>query len=906
MRNLFLFISLLVSQVLTAGPISRTEAQQKAGDFLRSKTGRTEQLMSCETMNNRLKARGHQQSEAFYVFNVEGDEGFVIVSGDSRTEEILGYATTGHFDADNLPDNMADFLEAYAEAIGSLPADIPEREKADTGRKAAKTSVAPLIATRWGQDAPFNAYCPSLPYNGGLVKSVTGCVSTLMAQIMAYHRWPEATTAHIPAYSFSFNDSKVEESAVPAGTTIDWANIKNSYGTSYQGTESENAVAQLMHLCGDAVKMEFSLNNSAAKEHNALSALATYFDYDATTARYVNRKDYSYDEWQDIIYNELKAGRPVIYGGRSLGGGHAFICDGYDKDDFFHINWGWRGTSDGYFRLRLLAPASQGIGGSSTNDGYGINQSAGIGIQRNSHAGVPYVGLVVTTMRPNAKQVTRTAKENDFMLSFQYSLSNYGFDEKYALAIQVVDADMGEKALITGSDLAMPNGYSTGLRTGTAVTGKNLADGRYEMRLVCKPNGTGNWRPCQNTERHHLGFTISDNTLTFDDEPAKVALEMVSANVEKVEGNSNRKTIRMTFRNNGTTFRDDIYYQVNNVNVRYACAYLEIESGKTGEISFPFSANEAGDYLLTILTGSENRPIGEVNVTIVPGKPEIKVDELRILDMTTTGGKNVISGNTLRANVTISNKGDGNYKGSFLWQRYVHSVSDGKWHEVLSVVNEAVSLEPGDVWMTTMSMTNQASDEYDLYKIEFYYSDKDGNRVTLGTTPEVIFDGNKLPEIEVLEAVIDDFTSEGDMDYVNSPVCRLFLTLKNVGEGNYEGQLETTYTYYNAETGAYRNIYPQREIRPFELEVGATVTMEAGYFEDPQMAENYRIRVAYRNNGRIPVIYATDPFAFRYVNGIREVDADTTDDVFYDMLGRRLTQAPAKGVFIQNGKKVIY
>ena len=913
MRTLLLFISLLVSQVLTAGPVSQSAARLKARDFIAAHRGivnnqaePTSLLQPVDAADSRLKAHGWRQSAAYYVFNVGNDEGFVIVSGDDRTEEILGYATTGHFDAESLPDNMLDFLDAYAEAISRLPADSQERKTAKSSRKATKESVSPLLATRWGQDSPFNAYCPSLPYNGALVKPVTGCVATLMAQIMAYHQWPEATTKHIPAYSFSFNGSQIDEDAVPAGTAIDWANIKNSYGQTYQGSESENAVAQLMYLCTDAVKMEFSLNNSAAKEHNALSALATYFDYDALTARYVNRKDYTYDEWQELIYSELKAGRPVIYGGQSRGGGHAFICDGYDKDDFFHINWGWRGTSDGYFRLRLLAPSTQGIGGSSTDDGYGMSQSAGIGIQRNSHTGVPYIGLAVTEMRPVVKQTTRSDKNTDFTLGFQYSLSNYGFDESHAIAIQIVDADNGEKALSTAGNLALPNGYNTNMRTGTAITGNNLTDGHYVMRIVCKPEGNDSWRPCQDTERHQMGFTISGNTLTFDEDPANIDIEMLSATVWKVEGNSNRKTIHMKFRNNGTAFRDDIYYQVNGTNVRYACSFLEMESGETAEISFPFSADEAGDYQLTILTGRENKVIGQVTVAIVPGQPEITLDQLRIVDMTTTGGQNVISGNTLRANVTISNKGDGNYNGRFLWQRYVHTVADGKWHELLETVNESVTLEPGDVWMTTMSLTNQASEEYDRYKIEFYYSDKDGAKVTLGSTPEVIFDGNKLPEIEVIDAVIDDFTSEGDMDYVNSRVCRLFLTLKNVGEGNYEGQLETTYTYYNPETGAYRNIYPLREVRPFELEVGATITMEAAYLEDPEMADNYRIRIAYRNNGRIPVIYSTDPFAFRYVNGIPQTtkhpDAQTA---IYDLQGRRLTEAPQKGVYIREGKKIV-
>ena len=200
-----------------------------------------------------------------------------------------------------------------------------------------------------------------------------------MAQVMNYHKWPQAATAEIPAYTSSPYGLNLP--ALPA-TTFDWANMKDSYSGSYTDAEAE-AIATLMQYCGWSVEMEYG-PASGTSIIEVVEALKTYFDYDATTQIAV-RSCYTADQWADLIYHELAHGRPVFYMGQSSSSGHAFVCDGYKNEsemDFFHINWGWGGVSDDYFVLSALDPDHQGIGGSSSTDGFSYDQVAAIGIQR--------------------------------------------------------------------------------------------------------------------------------------------------------------------------------------------------------------------------------------------------------------------------------------------------------------------------------------------------------------------------------------------------------------------------------------------------------------------------------------------------------------------------------------------
>ncbi len=332
-----------------------------------------------------------KQVSGLYVFNVANNGGFVIVSNDDRTAPILGFGESGHLDPDNMPSNMRAWLQGYADQIAWLQKQEAQGllVKQNGQRKAPRRvgthsteAIDPLVTCQWNQRDPYNNQCPD--YSEGK-KAVTGCVATAMAQVMYYHKWPQDATTTIPAYTTGSYQINMPE--LPA-TTFDWANMIDVYEDPYTDDQA-TAVATLMLYCGQSVEMDYG-PSSGASSYSVADALRNYFDYNPTTTQCVVRSYYTAAQWADMLYHELKNDRPVVYGGASSGGGHEFVCDGYKYEngqDYFHINWGWGGTSDEYYLLSTLNPYEQGIGGSSTRDGFHYGQDAIIGIQRSTESG---------------------------------------------------------------------------------------------------------------------------------------------------------------------------------------------------------------------------------------------------------------------------------------------------------------------------------------------------------------------------------------------------------------------------------------------------------------------------------------------------------------------------------------
>ena len=378
-----------------ADDITAEEALQQAQEFLAKRQVAT-------GGQHRVQAKVPQLALAstvsgLYVFNVADNGGYVIVSNDDGTVPVLGFSDSGSFDPDNMPDNMKAWLQGYANEIAWLKENangavsdaspVGSNTRAKARRKVGShptDAIPPLLTTTWDQDYPYNAFCPE--YASGQ-ESATGCVATAMAQVMYYTETKAgnattATTAVIPAYKTE--SYHILMPAIPEGTTISWGDMIADYSNGYS-SEAATAVAELMLYCGCSLEMDYGpTSNSHTAE--VAKALKQYFGYEST-AKYVSRSWYSYADWTDIIYNELEQGRPVLYGGQSIDNGHAFVCDGYKYDeeddiDYFHINWGWGGHSDEYYVLSVLAPTTQGIGGSSTDSPYDSGQDAIVGIQK--------------------------------------------------------------------------------------------------------------------------------------------------------------------------------------------------------------------------------------------------------------------------------------------------------------------------------------------------------------------------------------------------------------------------------------------------------------------------------------------------------------------------------------------
>ncbi len=391
MRKVLLLLAYVFAIQVMAEKVSPQQALQAAQSFLSQQTATGRRAASA---NAQLTMT--EQVNGLYVFNVSGDNGFVIVSNDDRTDAVLGYADQGHFDADNMPDNMRAWLQEYANQIAWMQAhDVPVLNVQASRRAATpvKEEIPQLLSTYWDQTEPYNNKCPE--YQSGYT-SATGCVATAMAQVMYYHKYPQTTTQQIPSYTWASKGTTLGPLGI---TTFDWNNMKTSYSGSETSTQ-KTAIAKLMQYCGYSVEMNYGAS-SGASSSDVAPALINYFGYNSGTTQLVVRSLYAYSDWIDIIYHELANDRPVFYSGSSDGGGHAFVVDGYAGEDYFHVNWGWSGTSNGYFKLSALDPAVQGTGGSSSTDGYHYGQDAVIGIQKSSESGTVHSKVTTALNTPS-------------------------------------------------------------------------------------------------------------------------------------------------------------------------------------------------------------------------------------------------------------------------------------------------------------------------------------------------------------------------------------------------------------------------------------------------------------------------------------------------------------------------
>jgi hypothetical protein len=331
----------LIAEVC-ASPISLQQVQNSVQSFIKQRGG---SLTASSLHRVQVGTSRTAELQPYYVFNIDDANGFVIASGDDSTPAILGYSDEGRFDAEDIPDNVQWWLDEYARQIKFLQ---------DHGAPAARfprvtsnhSSIAPKLTSKWGQYEPYNTYCPIIDEE----HCSTGSVATALAQVMYYHRARSVkqTVREIPAYTTWTKHFSID--AIPAGSAFDWDNMVDEYNNT--STEAQKqAVARLMQYCGAAVQTDYDLNESYASMLEL--QLTKYFKYSSK----VNskwRSGYSDAEWDEMVYTELKSNRPVLYSGyNDKSESHAFVCDGYDENGFYHINWGWGGLCDGYFLLTV-------------------------------------------------------------------------------------------------------------------------------------------------------------------------------------------------------------------------------------------------------------------------------------------------------------------------------------------------------------------------------------------------------------------------------------------------------------------------------------------------------------------------------------------------------------------------
>lgn len=484
MRIITLLLSVLFALASSAKDVTLAQAQKIAEKFLKSPNGPNRIAPSVlKPLRLAYTAAGTDGKNCFYVFNRDGADGFIIVAADDRANSILGYSDTGTFEYNKLPIYIKNWFAGYADQITYLRHSKITTVSEDGAVRDKE--VQPLLgAIQWNQDSPYNDLCPVYDLNS---RCATGCVATAMAQVMYYHQWPEQGNG-----SHTYSPSILNGGSLTAdfgSTSYNWSSMLPKYDDS-SSEASREAVARLMLHCGIAVDMEYSLSSGATSQAVPY-ALYTYFNYDKGVA-YRARTNYGCAEWDDIIINEIDHGRPIVALGRSSAGGHAFVFDGYDRNGLIHVNWGWGGMSNGYFRTSALAPSSQGIGGST--GGFNYDQYIVTGIQRPQADSEEDIELISTEGLVASEETV----DNGATLNFQLCglLANTGWQEaSYTYGLMVTKPDGTPiKVIDTGLDNVLPIGYQIQGPKFEDISLGTLADGNYILYPVCRvQGGKGNW-----------------------------------------------------------------------------------------------------------------------------------------------------------------------------------------------------------------------------------------------------------------------------------------------------------------------------------------------------------------------------------------------------------------------------
>lgn len=580
-KYLLLVVSVVMSGLMMAGNVTPEQAEQLAQQFLNCR-----RLAPVPQPAARLNMIQHRKAShranaptAYYVFNVGQENGFVVVSGDDRTIPILGYAETGSFDTDEMPDHMKAWLQTYADQIAWLDAH-PETPVATQSLRRARKVIKPLLRSQWGQDDPYNLLCPM----DGNKSCAAGCVATAMAQLMYYYKHPAQTTKTIPGYTTDTKTIVIDDIGV---TAIPWDDMQDTYSGKETDIQRE-AVAKLIQLCGVSVGMNYTSDGSNAVSAIVPDKLKTYFDYDAATT-FVFRTDYRAADWEELIYEELAQNRPVYYSGSSVSAGHAFIVDGYDGDGLFHVNWGWNGTSNSYFVLSILDPYNNaGTGASPTTDGYSLGHSAIIGAQPNTGV-VPQIPLMMTTQYINAPVTTVKAANGQFSFSLKSSFYNFtGAAHTFDWGIGIYDKQGSPIQIISiGTDTFNPN-YGYKEKT-CNVTIPSSWSGTFKLMMVTREHGKTEWLKNSDSQFNYLEATINGNTLTLKNPSMSPVAEMTVSGSLEVGGNVLALT-KIT--NKGTFFNQQFYLRVGGTDV--GGRYLDLDSEESGTVDIPFSPTESG------------------------------------------------------------------------------------------------------------------------------------------------------------------------------------------------------------------------------------------------------------------------------------------------------------------------
>lgn len=623
------------------------------------------------------KERQNKDEAYYYVFSAGRNLGYTIVSGDDRLPEIVGYTESGNYDADRLPENLVSFMQAYQEFADNAT-DEQIEEIRQWKAQARHAAVAPLMEEKWNQTAPYNNMCPE--YSTGH-KSVTGCVATAVAQILHHYGCPTKLMADIPAYTtYSY---QISMPGINEGEQYDWQNMLNAYSGSE--TQAQNdAVAKLMLHVGCAVNMNYGPSSGAGA---TAETFTKFFGMDKELVRQVQRSNYNISQWDNMLYNELAAQRPVYYDGQSTGGGHAFVVHGYD-DGLYYVNWGWGGFCDGYFDITILNPNNtSGAGASSSDDGYSMGNGMIIGITPDNGvvdevANAVFTAYSLTISDLATQNENITAKADITVLNF-----NLVENTRY-VSVGYMDDNGNIHNIATPEPITIQAGTPDGIGYfGSAQCNISFpyATGNYKL-VVIESKDKNSWALCPQHPENFVPTNLKaqDNEVSIITPSTSLTAtaELDTENSGGYAGMSN--TINITVSNSGDKeYYDRVYVMVGTGTTMpegytYATGITAPINGST-TFNFAYTPKAAGTYNFWILDVN-GKEIGNSSITFqATSAPVLSFVSIKCSN---ASGEKVYADfqvdkvemdkvNDTKADITFEIKNDGGYyEGEFFLYKY--------------------------------------------------------------------------------------------------------------------------------------------------------------------------------------------------------------------------------------------
>ena len=653
MRRLFVILSLFVAIVAMAGPVDKKQAMQEAAAFLKdhpltvnNKADGQAQTAESVRLTDVSATLPMGEKVPFYIINIGDQQGFVIVSGDDRTNPILGYSDEGAFDANRMPANMRYWLDCYAQQLNVL-AEMDDMQAARVlraprrDRVGTHNSIAPLITTKWDQATPYWNELPDFvtdfsvdPETGDTIvateKPYSGCVATSMSQIMYFYKQPQSIDQEIPSYTFTVAGEQMGEYATVTmeaqpPTTFDWEHMRETY----TGAEQEvytSAVAHLMLYVGCSVKMQYGLSASGAYTDDIPKGFKQ-FGYGSKIAF---RNDYDQESWNDLVYDELAAGRPMIYNGTAgSGGGHSFICDGFEYGDYFHINWGWGGMGNGFFQLSILNPSASGIGGSSSSEGYNMKQNIiyniipGTATPEGEEEDPEEVEPILTVTNISGPTAWDRDRLSDPFKIYKSKIVKVSFSDhsetgkKFKEALALYDPEADTYTILPNSETwnyatvtTSANGETKKIGDGIASNASNVIKfgagltGIYRIVPMYQVEGSSEWKPMKESDRYYIEVNMTSTTCTPTYHP-NIDLTVTNWSFTGDLKVGSKVQVNATIKNNSEDrFFDDIYLDFGSQKIDDMSNYTtvvqaEILAGQESVVTFNVSPQSAGTQAVT-------------------------------------------------------------------------------------------------------------------------------------------------------------------------------------------------------------------------------------------------------------------------------------------------------------------